>query len=117
MCKLYIGFGLLHHQATSSTLSSALTHVRRQIALWGSCEPHFIFIQVFQNFKSAGDEIYRNGNISMFEVDGRKEQQYCQNLAYLAKFFLDHKSLFSDVEIFLFYVLCEVDERGAHIVG
>ena len=65
----------------------------------------------------AGDEIYRNGNISMFEVDGRKEQQYCQNLAYLAKFFLDHKSLFSDVEIFLFYVLCEVDERGAHIVG
>ena len=65
----------------------------------------------------AGDEIYRNKNISMFEVDGRKEQQYCQNLAYLAKLFLDHKSLYSDVEIFLFYVLCEVDERGAHVVG
>ena len=65
----------------------------------------------------AGDEIYRNGNVSMFEVDGKKEQLYCQNLAYLAKLFLDHKSLYSDVEIFLFYVLCEVDERGAHIVG
>lgn len=53
----------------------------------------------------------------MFEVDGKKEQHYCQNLAYLAKLFLDHKSLYSDVEIFLFYVLCEVDERGAHVVG
>lgn len=65
----------------------------------------------------AGDEIYRCGNVSMFEVDGKKEQIYCQNLAYLAKLFLDHKSLYSDVEIFLFYVLCEVDERGAHVVG
>lgn len=77
-----------------------------------SCGKHLSFV-----FLPSGDEIYRHGNISMFEVDGRKEQQYCQNLAYLAKLFLDHKSLYSDVEIFLFYVLCEVDERGAHIVG
>ena len=25
-----------------------------------------------------GTEIYRNGNISMFEVDGRKAKTYCQ---------------------------------------
>ncbi len=25
-----------------------------------------------------GDEIYRNGNVSMFEIDGRKEKMYCQ---------------------------------------
>ena len=25
-----------------------------------------------------GDEIYRNGNVSMFEIDGRKERMYCQ---------------------------------------
>lgn len=31
--------------------------------------------------------------------------------------FLDHKTLYYDVDLFLFYVLCEVDERGAHIVG
>lgn len=61
--------------------------------------------------------MYRNGNISMFEVDGKTEQAYCQNLAYLAKLFLDHKTLHFDVDFFLFYVLCEVDERGAHIVG
>lgn len=64
-----------------------------------------------------GDEIYRNGSISMFEVDGRKERTYCQNLCYLAKLFLDHKTLYYDVDLFLFYVLCECDERGAHIVG
>ena len=42
---------------------------------------------------------------------------FCQNLCYLAKLFLDHKTLYYDVDLFLFYVLCEVDERGYHIVG
>jgi GNAT superfamily N-acetyltransferase len=51
------------------------------------------------------------------QVDGRKEKQYCQNLCYLAKLFLDHKTLYYDVDLFLFYVLCETDSRGAHIVG
>ena len=64
-----------------------------------------------------GDEIYRCGPVSMFEVDGKKEKQYCQNLCYMAKLFLDHKTLYYDVDLFLFYVLCECDERGAHIVG
>ena len=64
-----------------------------------------------------GDEIYRNGNVSMFEVDGRKEKVYCQNLCYIAKLFLDHKTLYYDVDLFLFYVLCETDDRGCHMVG
>lgn len=50
------------------------------------------------------------------QIDGRKEKQYCQNLCYLAKLFLDHKTLYYDVDLFLFYVLCETDSRGAHIV-
>ena len=64
-----------------------------------------------------GDEIYRKGSLAFFEVDGGKETQYCQNLCYLAKLFLDHKTLYSDVDLFLFYILCEQDERGCHIVG
>ncbi|GAQ84306.1 Histone acetyltransferase MYST family [Klebsormidium nitens] len=64
-----------------------------------------------------GDEIYRNRSISMFEVDGKKNKVYCQNLCYLAKLFLDHKTLYYDVDLFLFYILCECDERGCHIVG
>jgi histone acetyltransferase MYST1 len=53
----------------------------------------------------------------MFEVDGKNERLYCQNLCYIAKLFLDHKTLYFDVDPFLFYVLCEVDERGFHPVG
>jgi len=64
-----------------------------------------------------GDEIYRNGKLSVFEVDGKKQRLYCQNLCLLSKLFLDHKTLYFDVDPFLFYILCEVDEHGAHIVG
>ncbi|KAI5464754.1 hypothetical protein BGZ63DRAFT_482243 [Mariannaea sp. PMI_226] len=64
-----------------------------------------------------GDEIYRHGSISMFEVDGRKNPVYCQNLCLLAKLFLGSKTLYYDVEPFLFYVLCEYDECGYHFVG
>lgn len=64
-----------------------------------------------------GVEIYRHNGISMFEVDGKKAKQYCHNLCYLAKLFLDHKTLYYDVDLFLFYIMCECDDRGAHVVG
>uniref|UniRef100_A0A7N0TKS4 Histone acetyltransferase n=1 Tax=Kalanchoe fedtschenkoi TaxID=63787 RepID=A0A7N0TKS4_KALFE len=64
-----------------------------------------------------GDEIYRSGTLSMFEIDGKKNKVYGQNLCYLAKLFLDHKTLYYDVDLFLFYVLCECDDRGCHMVG
>jgi len=64
-----------------------------------------------------GDEIYRKGNVSVFEVDGQKTKLYCQNLCLLAKLFLDHKTLYYDVEPFLFYIMTEVDSEGCHMVG
>lgn len=64
-----------------------------------------------------GDEIYRHNSVSVFEVDGRKNPVYCQNLCLLAKLFLGSKTLYYDVEPFLFYVLCEYDEMGYHFVG
>ncbi|XP_022542097.2 histone acetyltransferase KAT7a isoform X2 [Astyanax mexicanus] len=64
-----------------------------------------------------GDEIYRKGVISVFEVDGKKNKIYCQNLCLLAKLFLDHKTLYYDVEPFLFYVMTEADNTGCHLVG
>ncbi|KAL5606292.1 hypothetical protein BROUX41_002707 [Berkeleyomyces rouxiae] len=64
-----------------------------------------------------GDEIYRFESISVFEVDGRKHPVYCQNLCLLAKLFLGSKTLYYDVEPFLFYILCEYDELGYHFVG
>lgn len=64
-----------------------------------------------------GDELYRHDGIAMFEVDGAVQKEYCQNLSYVAKMFLDHKTLYYDVDPFLFYIMCEVDEFGYHIVG
>jgi len=64
-----------------------------------------------------GKEIYRKGTLSIYEVDGKDYKLYCQNLCLLAKLFLDHKTLYFDVEPFIFYILCEVDKYGAHIVG
>ncbi|SAM07280.1 hypothetical protein [Absidia glauca] len=68
-------------------------------------------------FHPPGDEIYRDGTLSVFEVDGGKNKIYCQNLCLLAKMFLDHKTLYYDVEPFLFYVMTESDKGGYHFVG
>lgn len=64
-----------------------------------------------------GTEIYRRDDISVFEVDGNVNKLYCQNLCLLAKLFLDHKTLYYDVEPFLFYVMTRNDRKGCHLVG
>lgn len=64
-----------------------------------------------------GNEIYRDKNISVFEVDGATQSLYCQFLCLFAKLFIDHKTLYYDVEPFLFYVLTESDKNGYHVVG
>jgi len=68
-----------------------------------------------------GNEIYRseekNVTVSVFEVDGAREKVYCQNLCLLSKLFLDHKTLEYDCTPFLFYIFCEIDADGYHIVG
>ncbi|GKT27998.1 Histone acetyltransferase of the MYST family 1 [Aduncisulcus paluster] len=64
-----------------------------------------------------GDEIYRDANVSCFEVDGRLQKVYCQNLCLFAKLFLDDKALFYEVEAFLYYVMCRRDAFGFHLVG
>ncbi|KAK3820184.1 MAG: acyl-CoA N-acyltransferase [Benniella sp.] len=64
-----------------------------------------------------GNEIYRKDDISFFEIDGRKQKVYCRNLCLLSKLFLDHKTLYYDVDPFLFYVMTIRDEDGAHFIG
>ena len=64
-----------------------------------------------------GNEIYKCGNLSFFEIDGHKQKTYCRRLCLLSKLFLDHKTLFYDVDPFLFYILTETDTRGSRILG
>lgn len=74
------------------------------------------------NRHPPGVEIYRDPaqKIAVWEVDGRKNISYCQNLCLLAKLFLNSKTLYYDVEPFIFYVLTEIDEVDPslyHFVG
>ncbi|KAI8065208.1 hypothetical protein BC940DRAFT_304458 [Gongronella butleri] len=64
-----------------------------------------------------GNEIYRHESISFFEIDGRKQRTWCRNLCLLSKLFLDHKTLYYDVDPFLFYCMTERDEYGHHLIG
>ncbi|XP_070167083.1 histone acetyltransferase KAT6B isoform X2 [Polyergus mexicanus] len=62
-------------------------------------------------------EIYRCNGLSVFEIDGNVNKIYCQNLCLLAKLFLDHKTLYYDVEPFLFYAMTKNDRYGCHLIG
>lgn len=63
----------------------------------------------------------------MFEVNGRQERIYCENLCLIAKLFLDHKNIRFDCSPFLFYVLIDLNNRtfagyfskeyGPHVVN
>ncbi|SCU85621.1 LADA_0D08614g1_1 [Lachancea dasiensis] len=68
-----------------------------------------------------GNEIYRDGKISIWEVDGRENVNYCQSLCLLAKLFLNSKTLYYDVEPFIFYILTEREDLNGecqfHFVG
>ncbi|ETN41908.1 uncharacterized protein HMPREF1541_03847 [Cyphellophora europaea CBS 101466] len=64
-----------------------------------------------------GNEIYRDDYISFFEVDGRRQRTWCRNLCLLSKLFLDHKTLYYDVDPFLFYCMVTRDETGCHLIG
>jgi histone acetyltransferase HTATIP len=64
-----------------------------------------------------GNEIYRDEQVSFFEIDGRRQRTWCRNLCLLSKLFLDHKTLYYDVDPFLFYCMTTRDEYGCHLVG
>nr|XP_032800548.1 uncharacterized protein LOC116937527 isoform X1 [Petromyzon marinus]XP_032800549.1 uncharacterized protein LOC116937527 isoform X2 [Petromyzon marinus] len=62
-------------------------------------------------------EIYRDGTLSVYEVDGSVSAPYCHNLCLLAMLFLPHKTLCVDVQLFLFYVVTQHDHHGSHLVA
>ncbi|MCJ1231560.1 Histone acetyltransferase [Toensbergia leucococca] len=64
-----------------------------------------------------GNEIYRDDHVSFFEIDGRRQRRWCRNLCLLSKLFLDHKTLYYDVDPFLFYCMATRDAHGCHLVG
>lgn len=67
----------------------------------------------------AGQEIYRDEKekISIFEIDGRKNILFCHNLCLIAKLFLNSKTLYYDVEPFIFYVMFDFSQGDFKFIG
>jgi histone acetyltransferase HTATIP len=63
------------------------------------------------------DDVDGTVALSFFEIDGHKQKAWCRNLCLLSKLFLDHKTLYYDVDPFLFYILIAFDRHGGHLVG
>ncbi|CUF84619.1 histone acetyltransferase, putative [Bodo saltans] len=66
-----------------------------------------------------GVEVYRDPDhdIILFELDGKAEPDFANNLALLSKLFLEHKALDCDMTPFNFYVLCQVTSFGCEVLG
>ncbi|EFP01989.1 CRE-LSY-12 protein, partial [Caenorhabditis remanei] len=64
-----------------------------------------------------GVEIYRKDDVSVFEVDGRRQKSYCQTLCLISRMFLESKTVFYDTEPFFFYVATKNDAHGCHFTG
>lgn len=85
---------------------------------------YFASKKQFDRFRSKstlrhppGNEVYRDEKVSFFEIDGKKQRTWCRNLCLLSKLFLDHKTLYYDVDPFLFYCMATRDEYGYHLTG
>lgn len=63
--------------------------------------------------RPPGREVYRQGRLRAFEVDGVEHQLYGQCLCLLAALFLDHADAAYRVSPFLFYVFAEEKDRVA----
>lgn len=61
-----------------------------------------------------GNEIYRDDYYIFYELDGMAQKRYLRNYSYLARMFLQHKTLEIDVDVFYFYVLYARPEVDAH---
>merc|ERR1719220_450199 len=72
---------------------------------------------LLNNNNTSNDNPSSITRIAVYEIDGMQHKRYCQHLCLLSKLFLDHKTLYFDTEPFMFYVLCELDENGATMVG
>ncbi|MCJ1454295.1 Histone acetyltransferase [Mycoblastus sanguinarius] len=88
------------------------------------CLSYYPSLQTFTRHRAKctllhppGNEIYRDDSVSFFEIDGRRQRRWCRNLCLLSKLFLDHKTLYYDVDPFLFYCMTTRDKHGCHLIG
>lgn len=58
-----------------------------------------------------GKVMYNDGQLIIRKVKGRDHELFCQCMCLMAKFFLDNKSIFYDLDYFDFYVAYQILDR------
>ena len=64
-----------------------------------------------------GRRVYQRGAHIVWEIDGAISTLYAQHLSLLGKLFIDHKTVFFDVEPFQFYVLTDAESQFDHVLA
>lgn len=95
-------------------------------ALW-ICDGCFKYMRTYPGFRAhkkqctfshpPGRKVYQRGAHTIWEVDGAEQKLYAQNLSLFGKLFIDHKTIYFDVEPFLFYVLTDASPQFDHVLG
>jgi hypothetical protein len=70
-----------------------------------------------QHTHPPGRKVYQRGSHTIWEVDGAREKLYAQNLSLFGKLFIDHKTIYFDVEPFLFYVVTDSTANFDYVLG
>ncbi|OQV24442.1 putative Histone acetyltransferase KAT7 [Hypsibius exemplaris] len=61
-----------------------------------------------------GMDIYAKGDLAVYEIDGRNNKEFCQNLSILSRFFLSTKAVCYDVIYMMYYVLAQRGPDGRY---
>ncbi|KAK0567256.1 hypothetical protein OC844_000329 [Tilletia horrida] len=66
---------------------------------------HWVHQRQCKQRSPPGRRVYQRGAHTIWEVDGAEQFDYCLNLCLFGKLFIDHKTLYFDVDPFFFYVV------------
>lgn len=101
---------------SSGTIRGKKDHLIPTKMLW-ICDGCFKYIKTYSGFAAhrkfcsnthpPGRKVYQRGAHIIWEVDGAAQKLYCQNLSLFGKLFIDHKTIYFDVESFVFYILTD----------
>ena len=96
----------------------------KHLFMCGRCFRYFVDETAYQKhraretIKPPGREIYRKGDLSVFQIYGVEHLVECQCLSLLCKLFLDNKTLYyHDIENYAFYVLFRMNDNGYELTA
>lgn len=121
---------LHNHRAALPPASNAVTitaHGQRQVTTLFVCEGCFKYMRTPEGWSAhtkdcaskhpPGRRVYQRGAHTIWEVQGSEQKLYAQCLSLFGKLFIDHKTIFFDVEPFVFYVLTDASSSFDHPMG